>query len=241
VIDPASRQFEVQLATAKTLAELVSQRPLTADEKTRFADANSRLDQARTLIAQKDYTTGAALTKQATDTLRELMSAQRVPTAQVNAPPAQRRRAPRQAAIVAPPVVTQAVAAAPPPAPAPAPVVVAPQPAAPARPSHADLEREINAFMREVAAAYQDKDVAFFRQRTLNFSDQLANAIRNSPSTRVDIAVRSIQFSDDANASVVARRTDTFAEAGMPPGVQTLVFELRRTPEGWKIVRFTRG
>ena len=95
--------------------------------------------------------------------------------------------------------------------------------------------------MREVAVAYQDKDVAFFRQRALNYSDQLANAIRNSPSTRVDISIRSIQFADESDASVVARRTDTFAEAGMPPGVQILVFELRRTPEGWKIVRFARG
>jgi len=238
-IDPASRQSEVQLATAKTLADLVAQRRLTAGEKSRFADASRQLDEARTLIEQKDYAGGAALAKQATGTLRELLSSQPAPAAPVKTSPPPRKRVPPQTATIAPPIVTQTVAATPPPAPAP--VVVAPPPAAPAKPSRADLEREIHAFMREVAVAYQDKDVAFFRQRALNYSDQLANAIRNSPSTRVDISIRSIQFADESDASVVARRTDTFAEAGMPPGVQILVFELRRTPEGWKIVRFARG
>ena len=240
--DSASRQSEVQLETAKTLADLVARRKLTPADKARFADANSRLDQARTLIAQKDYSGGAALAKQASDTLRDLLSAQLPVVTAVVAPPKKRVPVPTATVAAVPVVVTQTVAPAPPPAPAAAPpVVVATAAPAPQKPSRADLEREINAFMHEVANAYQDKDVGFFRQRALNFSDQLANAIRNSPSNRVDIAVRSIQFTDDSNASVVARRTDTFAEAGMPQGVQTLVFELRRTADGWKIVRFARN
>lgn len=240
-VDSASRQSEVQLETAKTLADLVARRKLSAADKARLADANSRLDQARTLIARKDYSAGAALAKQASDTLRELLSAELTVTAAA-APPKKRVPVPAATVAAAPPVVKPAVAPNPPPPPAQAPpVVVATVAPPPQKPARADLEREITAFMREVAAAYQDKDVAFFRQRALNYSEQLGNAIRNSPSNHVDIAVRSIQFTDDANASVVARRTDTFAEAGMPQGVQTLVFELRRTAEGWKIVRFARG
>lgn len=245
--DPASRRSEVQLETARTLADLVARRPLTAEEKLRFADANSRLDQARTFIAQKDYSAGAALAKSASDTLRELLSAPAPvanPPVKTASPPPRRQRpqAPQTTSAAPPVVATQPVvppaAAAPVPAP---PMVVAAPPPAPQKASRADLEREINAFMHEVAVAYQEKDVTFFRQRALNYSDPLANAIRNSPSMRVDITVRSIQFSDDSNASVTARRTDTFAETGMPPGVQTLVFELRRLPDGWKIVRFSRA
>ncbi|HEX7422022.1 MAG TPA: serine/threonine-protein kinase [Thermoanaerobaculia bacterium] len=236
----ALRQSEVQLETAKTLAELVARRPLTAEDKARFADANRRLDQARTLVAQKDYSAGAALAKSAGDTLRELLSAP-APGKPFVEP---QRKHGQPTTTVAPPVVatqpvvptTAPVVVQPPPV-----VVATPPPPAPQKPSRAELEHEINAFMHEVAVAYQEKDVAFFRQRALNYSDQLANAIRNSPSTRVDITVRSIQFSDDSNASVTARRTDTFAETGMPPGVQTLVFELRRLPDGWKIVRFARA
>jgi len=243
--DTALRQSEVQMETAKTLADLVAHRPLTAEEKARFADANSRLDQARTLIAQKDYSAGASLAKSAGDTLRELLSA---PAPAANPPvktasPPPRKHVPPTT--TAPPPVVIAQPVVPTPAPVviqPPPVVVAspPQPA-PQKPSRAELEREINTFMHEVAVAYQEKDVSFFRQRAFNYSDQLANAIRNSPSTRVDITVRSIQFSDDSNVSVTARRTDTFAESGMPQGVQTLVFELRRMPDGWKIVRFARA
>jgi hypothetical protein len=95
--------------------------------------------------------------------------------------------------------------------------------------------------VREVAQAYQDKDVAFFRAHALNYSDQLANAIRNSPSKGVQIAVQKIDFDGDDHANVRVQRTDTFAERGMPPGVQSIIYELRRTPDGWKIVQFRRS
>ena len=240
--DPASQQSEVQLATAKTLADLVGRRKLSAADKARLADANSRLDQARTLIAQKDYSAGAALAKQASDTLRDLLSAQLPTVTAAVAPPKKHVPVPAVTVASAPVAVTQTIAPAPAPAPttAPAPPVVVSVAPAPQKPSRSDLEREINGFMHEVAAAYQEKDVAFFRQNSLRYTEQLGSAIRNSPSTRVDISVSSIEFSDDANANVVARRTDTFAETGTPPGVQTLVFQLRRTADGWKIVQFRR-
>ncbi len=241
VTDTASQQSEVQLATAKTLADLVAQRKLTAEEKTKLADANRSLEQARMLVAERNYAGGVALAKQATDTLRELLASE---PARAEAPPPKKTPVPRPA-----PVKTATAAPAPPPTVVAAPVPVATTqppavvtaPVTPPKPTRADLEREINAFMREIAVAYQEKDVAFFRQHSLRFTEQLGNAIRNSPSTRVDITVQSIKFIDDTDANVVARRTDRFAEANMPPGVQTLVFELRRTADGWKIVTFSRG
>jgi serine/threonine protein kinase len=257
VSDTVSRQSEVQLATATTLANLVARRQLTPAERTRFAEANNRLDRARAKIAEKDYASGATLASEAIETFRDLLSSSgSIATTATTAPPV--REKPRKQPpppvqkptvvahieTVAPPVVTlppvtatqpPVVATQAPPPPPPRVETVAPQ-----RPTRADLDREIHAFMREVAAAYQDKDIAFFRQRALNFTDQLANAIRNSPSTRVEIVVSSIDFVDDQTARVVVRRTDRFAEAGVPPAVQNLTYELRRLPDGWKIVRFSR-
>ncbi|HEV8658826.1 MAG TPA: serine/threonine-protein kinase [Thermoanaerobaculia bacterium] len=250
VSDAASRQTEVQLATATTLANLVARRQLTANERTRFAEANARLDMARAKIAQKDYASGATLANEAIETFRDLLSSSGgVPSPQaveVREKPQKKQKPPVIArtetvapvVTLPPPVVTATqppVVATQPPPPPPRVETVAPQ-----RPTRAELEREIHAFMREVAAAYQEKDIAFFRQRALNYSDQLASAIRNSPSTRVEIAVNSIELVDDQTARVAVRRTDRFAEAGVPPAVQNLTYELRRLPDGWKIVRFSR-
>ena len=99
----------------------------------------------------------------------------------------------------------------------------------------AELGREINSFIRAVANAYQEKDVAFFQKRYLNFNEQVAAGIRDSPSKRVEIAVLDIQFVDDNHAHVSVRRIDTFAEARIPPGVRNLLYELVRSDDGWKI------
>ncbi len=250
VTDTASQETEALLATARTLADLVAQRSLTPDEKAKFADARRSLDQARMLVAQKDYAGGAVQAKQASGALRELLATRPPPD---KAPPPDKTHVPHP-----PPVktATHAPVQPPPKRPVPtetvatrtesvsttqAPPPVVTESVAPPKPSRAELDREINAFMREIANAYQQKDVAFFREHSLRFNEQLADAIRNSPSKRVDITVESIKFIDDSNASVVALRTDTFAEANLPPGVQRLVFQLRRSNDGWKIVTFSRG
>jgi eukaryotic-like serine/threonine-protein kinase len=243
--DSESRQSEVQLATATTLSGAVAQRPLSPSERARYAEANRQLENARTKIAARDYAGGAALAAQASQTLRDLLSSNGKPPAVVTAttaPPTKRPPVvvPHTETQAPPPVVaTQAPIVTPPPV-VPPPVTTTTAAPVPAKPARADLEREIHAFMRDMALAYQDKNVAFFRQRSLNFNEQLAGAIRNSPSTRVEIVVSHIQLSGDDDATVTVRRTDTFAESGMPPGVQNLVYELKRTPDGWKIVRFTR-
>ncbi len=129
------------------------------------------------------------------------------------------------------------------------PVATVPRPADPAppvaervsaAPSPAQLEGEIRAFVRDIAAAYQEKDVAFFRRRRANFDEQMARAISNSPSVRVEISVNSIRLDGADTAVVTVRRVDTFAEATAPPGVQNLVYELRRGDEGWKLVTVRR-
>ncbi len=241
--DAASRRSEVQLATATTLAGLVAQRQLSPNERARYDEANRLLENARARIAEKDYAGGAALASQASQTLRDLLSSKggQVPVTTTMAA-SKRILEPKPAVHTdtqpPPPVVVATQAPVVTPTPAGVTTTTAPPP--PPKPSRADFEREIHAFMRDIALAYQDKNVAFFRQRSVNFNDQLASAIRNSPSTRVDIAVKSIQFTDDDEATVAVRRTDIFAESGLPPGVQNLVYELKRTPDGWKIVRFSR-
>ena len=254
VNDPGSRQSDVELAKAVTLAGLVAKRNLSPEEATRYQEATARLDQARARIAQKDYAGGAQLATAATTTLSQLLATSPPRSGPAREPaPKPGKTAGKGRGIGAPPgspmplgkpvppgemhpqvpePPTPALHREPAPAPAPAPVP---------RTSRGELEHEIQAFVREVGNAYQDKDVSFFRQHALSFSDQQANAIRNSPSTGVQISVQKIDWIDDQNASVSVQRTDTFAERNIPSGVQTLTYELRRTPAGWKIVSFHRG
>jgi serine/threonine protein kinase len=237
----ASRDSEIQLATASTLSNLIAQRPLSPDERARFAEANSRLDLAKQKIESKDYAAAAALASQASTTFRELLANTTQAKVAVAAPPPKpRRETPRR--IVAPAPVT--------PQPQPQPVVVQrPEPVPPPvvttttarpEPSRADLEREIRSFVGEMATAYEQKDVSFFRQRAMNFTDQMGRAISNSPSVRVAMTITSIRFTDEDAAQVSVRRVDTFAEAGTPPGVANLVFDLRRSAGGWRIASVSR-
>jgi hypothetical protein len=238
VTEATSRESEVQLATASTLATLVAQRQLNASERRRLDEANRRLEEARERIGRKDYAAGNALIGDVTVTLREMLAApprpEPAPGKKRPAPPTTTGEPEPQPPIVVP---LPPAPSPQPPAPVPAPV---PQPVPPPKPARAELEREIQTFMRAVAVALQEKDVSFFRQNSLRFNEQQAAAIRNSPSQRVEIAVRDIQFVDDDRVRVRVRRTDTFAEAGLPPGVQSLVYELQKVDGGWKITALTR-
>ena len=170
----------------------------------------------------------------------------------VSVPPAQREPEPARPARTAaapskqaPPVVVPPPAAAQP-APVSAPPAAAPQPAPqpPAATARVtpprDRAAEIQALFRQVATAYQEKDVAFFRRRSLRFSDQMAAAIRNSPSIAVEIAVQNIALTSDDTARVIVRRTDRFAESRVPPAVQTLTYELRYDGTAWQIASVSR-
>lgn len=256
----ASRESEIQIATASTLANLVARRELSPDERVRFTEASSRLDMAKKKIESRDFTTSTALAAQASATFRDLLSstggvppqtATVAPRPERTKPaarptPVPKEKPPQVAVAAPPPPVVTTTTAAPAPQPQPAPVVPKQETPPPVvepvktEPSRADLEREIRAFVREMAAAYQDKDVAFFRRRARNYNDQMGRAITNSPSVKVEMTVSSIQFAEDGSATVAIRRVDTFAEAGAPPGVQNLAYELRRTADGWQILSVSR-
>lgn len=252
----ASRESQVQVATASTLATLLAQRQLSPDDQARFTQANSRLLLARQKIEEKDYAAAAALATEASTTFRELLSQQAsVPPATETTVTARTETAPRERPIQiarqtpqrptrTEPVRTETAAPPPPPpqpqhSAAPVPQPPAPEPRRP-QPSQADLEREIRSFVQQMARAYENKDVGFFRENSARFSEEMAAAIRNSPSVKVEIAVNSIRLVDDTSAVVNVRRTDRFAEASVPPGVQNLVYELRRANGKWEIVRLSR-
>ena len=254
VTDTALRQSEMKYATAMSLAGRVSERKdqLDATEKTRFDDASKQLERARASIDKRDYAAGTALATDAAMTLSELLNTKR---AGQTSPPhgkstdtkagkhgSKDTRTKDTKAGTSKPAGTEhptdtgekPIVIAEPPPPLPRPPVTHPaEPVAPIRPTAAELEREIRGFMLQVANALQDKDVAFFRKRQDNFSDQLANALQNSPSKRVTIDIQKIRLADET-ATVEVLRADTFEAAKKPLEVQ-LVFELRRTPEGWKI------
>jgi hypothetical protein len=94
--------------------------------------------------------------------------------------------------------------------------------------------------MRQLAAAYQAKDVGFFREHTLRFTEQLGNAIRNSPSVKVELQIVRIEVEDPQHASVHVKRTDWFGDSGMPPAVQSLTYQLQRGAGGWAIASIGR-
>ncbi|MGZ5494520.1 MAG: protein kinase domain-containing protein [Thermoanaerobaculia bacterium] len=251
VTDTALRQSEMKYATAMSLADRVSERKdqLNAAEKTRFDDASKQLERARASIDKKDYAAGTALATDAATTLSELLNTKKV---EQKPPPDQgkssdtkggRQRStdthtkdkkagtstatgtvPQTDTGDKPIVITE---------PPPPPITHTTETVAPVRPTAAELEREVRGFMLQVANAFQDKDVAFFRKHQDNFSDQLANALQNSPSNRVTIDVQKVRLAGET-ATVEVLRTDTIEAAKKPLEVQ-LVFELRRTPEGWKI------
>ena len=245
--DPIVEQSELQLATARSLSDELSHRHLTSREILHFSQAKARIALAERKMSAKDYDSGARLIAEAITGLQEVMSTsdQRMQPA---SPTPQPKPQPKKPVIVATappprpvpvpvpaPVPTQTVAAAvptPAPAPVPQPRVEAPPPPAPAVESP---EKEIAAFMHQLAAAYQARDVAFFRQHSLRFSEQLANAIRNSPSVKVDLQILRIDLTDPQHASVSVKRTDWFPDSGAPPAVQTLVYKLERESSGWQI------
>ena len=253
VTDTALRQSEMKYATAMSLADRVSERKdqLNATEKTRFDDASKQLERARASIDKKDYAAGTALVTDAARTLTELLNTKKVekkPTPDQGKPTdtnAGRRdstdthkKDTKAGTATEPGTVHQPDTADKPivitePPPVGPPITHTTETVAPARPTAAELEREIRGFMLQVANAFQDKDVAFFRKRQDNFSDQLAIALQNSPSKRVTLDVQKIRLAEET-ATVEVLRTDTIEAAKKPLEVQ-LVFELRRTPEGWKI------
>ena len=123
-----------------------------------------------------------------------------------------------------------------PPPPTPAPT---PQPEPQPQPA-SDPREEISSFMRRVANAYETRDVAFFRENHLGFTEAMGNGVRNSPSTNVRLLIVSISVENPNRASVVVERTDQLP-GGAPPAKQRLTYALERAGGEWKIRRFGRS
>jgi serine/threonine protein kinase len=248
---------ELQFATARTLSETLATRPLNGDEVMRLSEARGRINLAEKRLINGDYDGGAKLLAESMSELQSVMasSGSRMDAAQqktAQTPPVTKRPVPQpktdtRGSRPQPVTVAASKPIEPQPQPQPQPVTVPqkapdPQPTAPAPrqdPPEA-AERQVASFMSQLAAAYQSKDVGFFREHSLRFTDQLANAIRNSPSVRVQLHVTRTDFADATHASVHVRRTDWFADAGAPPATQNLVYGLTRTSEGWQLASIAR-
>lgn len=147
---------------------------------------------------------------------------------------------PRAPAPVPTPVDTRPQPKPQPPAQETEPPVVQPVVPEPQPPRQPDPRVEIATFISRVAAAYESRDGAFFREHHLGYTDAMGNAVRNSPSRSVRLEVLSIATPVPNQARVLVERTDEFT-SGAPPAKQRLTFVLERTDSGWKIRRFERS
>ena len=105
----------------------------------------------------------------------------------------------------------------------------------PAGPSPSETKAEVVSFVGRVATAFQNRDVAFFRQHDLRFNDSMERAIRGSPSVGVDFDVLTVDIIDPTHARVTVKRTDRFPDRNAPPGVQRLNMSFRKQGTDWKI------
>jgi hypothetical protein len=94
--------------------------------------------------------------------------------------------------------------------------------------------------MHQLASAYQSRDVAFFRENWLQFNDQMADAVRHSPSVRVELQVQHIEVHDPQHAKVTVKRTDWFPDGSTPPATRTLTYNLERSAGHWQIASLAR-
>jgi serine/threonine-protein kinase len=235
--NPAAEETELQLATARSLSDELGRRKLNAGESVSFSKAKALLSIAERKFNEKDYQSGARLAADAIAGLQAVISRndqrlnQPMPTPQ---PPIRNTPLPLPAPVPQPPI--KVAEPAPQPVPQP-PVQPAPQPApapvpAPVRESP---QREIETFMQRLAAAYQSRDVEFFREHAIQFNEQLANAVRRSPSVRVELQVQNIDVRDPQHAGVTVKRTDWFPDNSIAPATQTLTYQLDRSAGRWQI------
>jgi serine/threonine protein kinase len=240
---PLAQQSELQLTNARSLSQEVDRRKLNSRERVKVSEARSRIALGEKKLQGKDYEAGSRLIAEGIATLQSVMSAndERL---QRGTPPVTPPKSQPPGTTKEPPVATNPQPKTEPSAPPvieprPAPV---PQPQPPTRPPPAaeSPEKEIAAFMRQLAGAYQNKDIGFFRDHTTRFTEQLASAIQNSPSVRVELQVNRIDVSDPQHVIAHVKRTDWFADKGAPPAVQSLAYTLERDASGWKIASISR-
>lgn len=245
--------FEVERELIRRLRADAAAAAFTGRQRTRYQQAEATADLAEKKFAARDVESGGRLLTSAINDLQRLLeevheSAKQAPRQAMEASNASRkargtdrpvssgREAPttkaREAERAPAIEIPAPVASADPP---PTPTIERPAPSQP-RVEYDALRREISSFMGQLASAYQEKNIAFFRERHQKFGDQMATAIRTSPSMKVEYKVESVEFDGPARATIQARRIDTFSGRGMDPVTQLLTYHLVRMSDGWKIV-----
>jgi len=259
-VDGAVPTWEVERELVRRLRADAAAAPLTSRQRTRYKQAEAAADLAEKKFAAKDPEAGGRLLTSSINDLQTLLeevqdqpAAQQVPKPAVAAKndrskPSRVTDRPVSSGQVTSPTQTRQPERIPPVEVA-VPVIAADPPAAvmekpavsQARVDYETPRREIGAFMSRLAKAYEDKNVAFFREHHQKFSEQMATAVRTSPSTKVEYIVESVEFDGPAKATVEARRTDAFSARGMNPATQRMTYRLTRTSDGWKVVDSQRA
>ncbi len=227
--NPVVEKTELQLATARNLSDELGHRNLNSVERVGFSKAKALLSIAERKFNEKDYQSGARLSAAAISGLQAVIDTN---DRRMQTPTTPHPQPHPQPPVPQPPV---------PQPPVPQPPVPQPQPPVPTpQPVRESPEREINAFMQRLAAAYQSRDVEFFREHSLQFNESLANAVRRSPSVRVELQVLRVDVRDPEHASVSVKRTDWFSDASMAPATQSLVYHLERSGGRWQIASMAK-
>lgn len=239
--------WEVERELVKRLRADAAAAPFNRRQRTRYQQAEAAADLAERKFADKDVEAGGQLLTSAINDLQNLLEeVQAQPAKEApSQPKVTRKDSGRNPPVARPLPSAQKTATVPASEPEriavvepPAPVVSSDPPPVPAQPrvDYDALRREVNSFVSKLANAYQEKNVAFFREHHQKFSEQMATAVRTSPSMKVEYRIESVEFDGPSQATVRARRTDTFPGRGMDPATQSLTYRLTRTTEGWKIV-----
>ncbi|HEY8182538.1 MAG TPA: serine/threonine-protein kinase [Thermoanaerobaculia bacterium] len=235
--DRTADDAALQLANARSLTDELQRRKLNGGESISFSKWKGTLAVAEQKFKEKDYKTGGRLAADAIAGLQDVINKndkrQNTPTEQ----PIKRVPNPLPGPVPQPPIMPTSPAPVPVPPPQPAPTPVpAPAPA----PVRESPEHEIGTFMQQLASAYQSRDVAFFRENSVQFNDAMADAVRRSPSVRVELQVQHIDVRDPHHASVAVKRTDWFPDPSTPPATRALIYNLDRSSGHWQIASIAR-
>ncbi|HET7711010.1 MAG TPA: serine/threonine-protein kinase [Thermoanaerobaculia bacterium] len=231
-----STRLQVKLDAAKSRGGI----PLS---DSRWEDLLSDIAELRSSADSGDFmrvrTEGDRILRRADEIIRKPES--RPPSVAVVTPTKPR---PQPSSAAATPTPQTPTPSRPLPAPTPQQAAVQPAETRPAPPSPApqsltDPRGEINSFMRRVASAYQNRDTGFFRDHHAAYNDRMGNAIKGSPSVRVQLDVEAVDIRDADHARVVVQRVDELP-GGAPPQRVRLAYVIERDGSSWKIIRTER-
>jgi serine/threonine-protein kinase len=234
--DRTADDAALQLANAHSLTDELQRRKLNGGESISFSKWKGTLAVAEQKFKEKDYKTGGRLAADAIAGLQDVINKN---DKRQNTPTPERpiKKVPNTlpGPSPKPPITATSPVPVPPPRTESAPVPDLVPPTVRESP-----ENEIGTFMQQLAAAYQSRDVAFFRENSVQFNDAMADAVRRSASVRVELQVQHIDLRDPHHASVSVKRTDWFPDPSTPPATRALIYNLDRSSGHWQIASIAR-